>query len=169
MGNGFNLSLKKAIRDGLIVGKWRTEVNGRLISVSAAGAAVGFGSLPLDDFPAGKRLNIHGIRANLGFTRMDTNVVATWNGDWSLGSAPTADVTLAGAEVDLIPSTAIGPAVAGVIPGVDVQNNTPILNRAWTAAEEINLNLLVDAADITDGATAVIRVSGYIDFLLGMY
>lgn len=169
MGNGFNLSLKKAIRDGLVVGKYRVEVPGRNISVAAAGAAIGFGSLPVDDFPA-KRLNIHGIRANLGFQRMDTNVIATWSGDWSLGSTPTADVTLSGTDVDLIASTPIGPAnAAGLIAGVDVLVNTPILNRAWTAGEEVNLNLIVDAADITDGATAVIRVSGYIDFLLGMY
>jgi hypothetical protein len=168
MGNGFNLSLKKAIRDGLIVGKYRVEVPGRTISVLGVTTAIGFGALPLDDFPA-KRLNIHGIRANLGFQRLDTNVIATWSGDWSLGSTPTADLTLAGTEVDLIPSTAIGPAVSGNIPGVDVLVNTPILNRAWTAGEEINLNLIVDAADIVDGSTAAIKVTGYIDFLLGMY
>jgi hypothetical protein len=168
MGNGFNLSLKKAIRDGLIVGKYRVEVPGRTISVLGVTTAIGFGALPLDDFPA-KRLNIHGIRANLGFQRLDTNVIATWSGDWSLGSTPTADLTLAGTDVDLIPSTAIGPAVSGNIPGVDVLVNTPILNRAWTAGEEINLNLIVDAADIVDGSTAAIKVTGYIDFLLGMY
>lgn len=167
MGNGFNLSLKKAIRDGLIQGVHRIEIPNRLIAVAAAGAAVGFGVLPFGDLPA-KRLKIDAIRANLSFQRMDTNLIATWSGNWGVGSAPTADNALAGTDVDIIASQAIGPAnAAGLITGADVLVTTPI-TRTWTAAEELNLNMLVNAADITDSTTASIRVFGYVDFLMGM-
>lgn len=167
MGNGFNLSLKKAIREGLIQGVHRIEIPNRLISVAAVGAAIGFGALPFGDLPA-KRLKIDAIRANLSFQRMDTNVIATWSGDWAVGSTPTADNTIAGTDADIIAIQAIGPAnAAGLISGADVLVTTPI-TRTWTAAEELNLNLIVDAADITDGATASIRVFGYVDLLMGM-
>lgn len=169
MGNGFNLSLRKAVRDGLVTGKYRVEIPNRDILVSAAGAAIGFGALPLDDFPAGKRIVFHGIRFSLGFQRMDTNLIATWSGDWSLGTQPNTDTDLADAtDFDLIAAQAIGPANAsGLIAAVETVVAGPAA-RTWASNEEINLNMIVDAADITDGATARIRVSGFIDFHVGI-
>jgi hypothetical protein len=145
------------------------EVLNREISVAAAGAAVGFGTLAIDDFPAGQ-VHISGIIARLGFARKDTNISSlVWEGDWSLGSTPTADVTLAGTDVDIIASQAIGPAVAGVIaaPAAGVRILAPAISRLWAAGEELNLNLLVDAAHIVDGSTAKVNVFGAIDFMLG--
>lgn len=167
MGNGFNLSLKKAIRDGLIPGRYRIELNQRAISLVAITTAVGTGSLAIDDLPL-KHLFIRGVRAQLSFVKQDTNLIATWSGLWALGTVPAAaDATLTGTEADLFPSTAIGPAVAGVFtssPAVLATEKSVL----WGASDEVNLNLIANAADITDGATAVVKVSGFVDLYLGM-
>lgn len=165
MGNGFDLSLKKAIRAGLIPGRYRVSVHQLPVTVTATGAAVGFGSRAIDDFPLGQ-LFIRGIRHDLVFQAMDANLIATWSGDFSLGSVPTADVDVADpGEADLIASTALGPAVAGLFRSTGVKTTETVID--WTSGLEVNLNLLADAASITDDESAVVNVTGYIDFLLG--
>jgi hypothetical protein len=168
MSRNYPVSLNQQIRDGKVNGPYRIELRGQSISVLAVTTAIGFGSCVIGDFP-NKRLYIRGIKASLGFVKQDANIIATWSGAWSLGSTPTADLTLAGTDVDIIPSTSVGPAVAGRIVAPAVGSEvlvTTEITRTWTAAEELNLNLIVNAADITDSTTGVVKVFGYIDFLL---
>jgi hypothetical protein len=123
--------------------------------MSVADGAPGFGTAVLSGLPQGNLL-ILGAVLYLQFTKGNANISATFNGDYSLGSAPTADGVLAGAEVDLIPSTSTVPAVSG----------TSSDNRATSATAtsglildntdgslELNLNLLVDDADISGAST----------------
>jgi hypothetical protein len=125
---------------------------------------VGFGSLSLDDLalPEGDVI-VLGIVANLSFTSEDANIAATWSGDFSIGTKATIDADLVDDdEANLLPSTAIGPAVADVIASaryaaVPVEA-AQILEL--DAPEPLKINMLVDAANITDASTGVISVSG---------
>jgi hypothetical protein len=139
------------------------------ITVVAAGAGVGFGFAILDaaGLPPGDFVVLGGV-AWLRFEEfpLSANIIDAWNGDFSLGTSGTADVTLSGNEVNILASTPIGPATTGVIararyaiPAVaaSVNNNTP---------GGLNLNLLIDAADITDATSPIVLVTGMIALAL---
>lgn len=165
-------SARQWVRQGDLYGLVRFELNGVPISVSATGSAVGFGSAVIGEFPT-KQLFIRGSAARLSFVKQDANIIATWSGDWALGSAPTADAVLTDAtDFDVAGASggfAIGPAVAGVIaaPAAPARTNIEVV-KTWAAADEVNLNLLVDAASITDDETGVVKVYGTIDFMMAV-
>lgn len=161
---------------------------GVAISVLAVTTAIGFGSISIGDLnrmvlggtgsgnaiqpvltAQARTVSVQGIKANLTFIKQDANIITTWSGNYSLGTAPTADAVLSGAEVDVMASQAIGPAVAGKIVAPEVVL-TAFNTKAtpWATADEMNLNLLVNAADITDSTTGVVKVFGYVDFLVGL-
>lgn len=134
------------------------------ITISSTGAAIGFGTVLIGDFPEGNILLL-GTVGYLDFagSGVDANLIDTWSGDFAIGSAPTADNALAGAEVDILSSTAIGPATAEVIgrtrsalSGDSILDNTD-------GSLELNLNMLIDAADITDDQSVIITVTGEIN------
>lgn len=118
-------------------------------TITLAGATgVGFGTAVLSGLPEGNLL-ILGAVANMTFTGPASGITTTWNGDFSIGSAPTADATLNGAEVDIVPSTAVGPAVALVSPVTRGVNATQVMLDNTAADLELNLQLIVDDADIS--------------------
>lgn len=136
------------------------------VTVSAAGAAVGFGTTLIGSFPEGNVMLL-GAVASLSFSAVTTanagNVIAAFNGDFAIGSLADANGTLAGNEINIISSTALGPAAAKVTPytrgtgvNLDVLDNT-----AKTLG--LNLNVLVDAADITDSTSVTLTVVGTVD------
>lgn len=136
------------------------------VSVTAAGAAVGFGTVIVGGLPQ-SYLKIMSVATQIQFRGPTTaNLDDNWDGDFSFGSAPTADVTLAGAEVDLISSTAIGAATAELSPVVTVADGVDLVIDNTDGSLEINLNLLVDAANIVDGSTVIIRARGVIEVVL---
>ena len=166
------ISARQLVRQGDLYGTYRVELNGASISVVAAGAGIGFGSVAIADFP-NKQLFIRGVSAQLAWVKQDNNIITTWSGDWAIGTAPNANTVLTDAtDFDLLGASggfAIGPAVAGKIaaPATPDRKTTELV-KLWTAAEEVNLNLIVDAADITDATTGVVKVFGIVDFLMGM-
>ena len=168
MPAGLPNSLKRAVQDGNVFGRHRVEVSNVSLSVSSTGAAIGFGTVELSGLPVGF-VNILEVAATLNFEAQDANLIATYSGDWSLGSAPTADNTLSGSEVDIVASTAVGPAVAGVIATVraPIAGGGPVRIDNSGGTLELNLNFIADAASIVDDTTAVVRVDGTVDFLLG--
>jgi hypothetical protein len=171
-----------------------TPINpgGVAISCVAITTGAGVGTIPIGDFnrivlgatgsgnslqpvatAQARTVSIQGIKANVSFIKQDANITATWSATWGLGTAPKTTATaLTGAEIDVLGGAsgqAIGPAVAGKIVAPEVvltAFNTK--TTAWAVADEMNLNLLVGAADITDGATGIVKAYGYIDFLLGL-
>jgi hypothetical protein len=126
------------------------------------GAGVGFGSLSLDDLalPEGDVI-VLGIVANLSFTSEDANIAATWSGDFSIGTKATIDADLVDDdEANLLPSTAIGPAVADVIASaryaaVPVEA-AQILEL--DAPEPLKINMLVDALEKSQKVKAARKV-----------
>lgn len=127
-------------------------VRGKTINV--ADGAPGFGTLVLSGLPQGNILFL-GAVAYLQFKTADADVIAAFDGDFSLGTAPTADNALSGAEVDLIPSTPLGAATAKKSPyvrGVSATANCGTILDNTDGSLEVNLNLLIDDASISGAA-----------------
>lgn len=137
----------------------KQQVSLRNVAVTVAGlTGVGFGTAVIGDLPEGNVLFL-GAVANLTVVGSGTGHVATFNGDFAIGTAPTADATLAGAEVNVIPSTAVGPAVANVAPVARGANATAAVIDNTDGSAELNLQLLIDDADISANGV-VFTVSG---------
>lgn len=141
------------------------------LTISVDGAAgVGFGSVAAVGLPEGNIL-ILGSVANLTFagSGSDANLVDTWNGDFGVGTTPVDDGTLGGDDIDLIPTTSVGPAVAEVSPvtrgvstdaiGGDVLNNT-------AGGDEVNINLLIDDADISGTVEMTVTGAIYLAYVM---
>jgi hypothetical protein len=112
----------------------------------------------LGDLPKGNILFL-GAVAYLQFFTASANVIATYDGDYSIGSAPTADATLSGSEIDIVSSTALGAATAKLSPLVRGVNATQIMLDNTDNSLELNLNLLIDDASVSADAN-VFTVNG---------
>jgi hypothetical protein len=132
------------------------------VTVAAAGAGVGFGTAVIGDFPEGNVLYL-GAVGYLAFSTADTDLTATWNGDYSVGTTADADGSLATTEINILPSAAVGPAVARVAPAARSAGSTAAVFDNTDGSLELNLNVLVDAADITDATSAALTVTGYVE------
>lgn len=136
------------------------------LTVTATGDAVGFGTAAIGELPEGNIVLLAAIAyVRFSGSGVDANLTATWEGDYSIGSAPTTDVTLSGTEVDIIASTAIPAATAEVSPIVQSNNVTAVVINNTDGSREINLNVLIDAAHITDDASVVLTCAGELNIL----
>lgn len=136
------------------------KANALAIEVDGA-TGVGWGTAVLGDLPDGNIL-ILGAVAYMTFTTASGSVTATFDGDYSIGSAPTADATLSGSEEDIIPSTALGAATAKVSPRARGASTTSLNGAILDNTDgslELNLNLLIDDAEISANDVAF-TVSG---------
>lgn len=136
-----------------------------LVTATAAATGVGFGNVALAAFPEGNVLFL-GAVANLRFSALGanaTNAIAAFNGDYAIGSTADADGTLSGTEVNLVASTALGPAVARVTPFARGTGATQVVLDNTARTLNMNLNVLVDAADITDATSVTLTVEGTLD------
>lgn len=133
----------------------------KTISVAAVSTAVGFGSAVIGDFPKGMILLLGAVIEDLVVTGDGTDIDATFDGDFGIGTTPAADATISGADVDIIGSTALATAVDDVSTQAAAASNvTPALFDNSDGSLEINLNLLVDAADIADDSTPDATATG---------
>lgn len=130
------------------------------IAISVAGTTgVGWGTAVIGDLPEGNILFLGAI-AYLQFNSADADITATYDGDYSIGTAATADATLADAEVDIVPSTALGAATAKLSPRVRGANATQVMLDNTDGSLELNLNLLID--DATISGTADMTATGFV-------
>lgn len=123
------------------------------LTVAVTGSSgVGYGTAVIGGLPQGF-LNILGTTARLQFSTSDADVQAAFDGDFSIGTAPTADATLSSSDANLIASTALGAATAKLSPvvtGIGAPLSTLVDNSAGDL--EINLNLIIDDANISGAA-----------------
>jgi hypothetical protein len=127
----------------------------------------GWGTLKLATFPKG-RIWVHGAVGTLSSVDVSdsANIGDTGSGDYSFGTAATANTTLDGTAVDLAPSAAlIDPFVAGV----GSANASSVLAAGAlfdgsSAAKTVNLNIKFDNGDVTTGNGAA-DVAGKITIL----
>lgn len=130
--------------------------------ISSGATGVGFGTAVFGDFPEGNIL-ILGLVSYIQ-VKKDTvagaaGVIDAFTGSYSVGSAPTADATLSGGEIDLIPATTLAAATAGVSPLTRAVNAAQAILDNTDGTLEINLNLLLDDASVS-ADTQHLKVSG---------
>lgn len=142
------------------------KVEDLTVTVSATGAAVGFGTVVAGDFPQGNLL-FQGAVGYLKFdgSGSDANLTATWEGDFSVGTTATTDVTLDGTDVNLLPSTALAAATAEIGVRTRAVNATAAVFDNTDGSLEININVLIDAADITDDQDVDLTINGEIELV----
>lgn len=158
MGKGLPRSLAAAKGNHAVKVK-HFKIN-TTVAVTATSTAVGFGTAVVGDFPSGNIL-VLGAVANVRFNTADADIGATWDGDFSIGSVATADVDVADSgEADLIASTALGAATAKLSPLKRATNATSVILDNTDDSLEINLNLLIDAANIADDSAANFTATG---------
>lgn len=119
-------------------------------TVSITGASgVGYGTIVIGGLPEGNLL----FQGAVAYVTVDENgsasVSDTFNGDFSVGTTPASDGTLTGADVNIVGSTVLGPAVSGVTPEARGTNATAAVIDNTDGSAELNLNILIDDADIS--------------------
>lgn len=121
----------------------------RNLAIRTTGATgVGFGTAVIRDLPEGNLLLL-GAVAYLQFTKLDAGTLATFDGDFAIGSTATADATLDGTDVNIIPSTPLGAATGGVSPMVRGAQPAQTILDNTDGSLELNLNLLIDDASVS--------------------
>lgn len=136
-------------------------------TINVADGAPGFGTAVLGALPQGNLLFL-GAVSYLQFGSSSSSLTATFDGDYGIGTVPTADNDLADAgEADIIPSTALGAATSKTSPIVrgastDALGGGIIDNTDGSL--ELNLNLLIDDAAISGAAT--LTVNGVVNIAL---
>lgn len=161
MGKGLPRSMSRGDPSRQEIIKQTFVVRDGVVSVAAVSTAVGYGSLVIGDFPEGNILFLGAVSyMSFAGSGSDANLVDTWNGDYGIGSTPAGDATITDADVDLISSTTIGAAVAEAIGRTRGTNATQAILDNTDGSLEINLNVLIDAADITDDQSVDLTVNG---------
>lgn len=126
---------------------------------------VGFGTLVAGQLPEGNIL-FQGCVAYLSFagSGADAGLADTWAGDYGIGTTPASDGTISGADVDIVASTALAAATAEVSPSTRGTGVTQAIFDNTAGTLEVNVNLLVDDADISADDVAI-TVTGTIEML----
>ena len=137
-------------------------LSGSPVLMLVEAVTVGWGSLKLYDMPAGA-IQFLGAVANLTVERFGTEISATFDGDFGIGTvAADNDASLATTEQNIIPTTATPQAVAGATTAKGQSTAAEsIVVKGTTTAVDVYLNLLVDIADISDADG--LTVNGTID------
>jgi hypothetical protein len=127
----------------------------RAKTISVVDGAPGHGSVVIGGLPEGNLLFL-GAVAYFRFSTSDADIIAAFDGDFSLGTVPTVDSDLADAgEADLVPSTPLGAATAKVSPyvrGVSSAALNGVILDNTDGSLEVNLNLLIDDTSIAGAA-----------------
>lgn len=141
----------------------KQKFNVKDLAISVVGASgVGFGSAVMGDLPEGNILFL-GAVAYMTFTSVDADVQATYDGDFSIGTTATADATITGTDANIMGSTALGAATAGVSPTVRGTLSTAGTFDNTDGSLELNLNLIIDDANIS--GTADFTATGIVEVL----
>lgn len=124
--------------------------------ISVVGAAGdGFGGVKIYTFPEG-RILVYGVTASLQVDELESDLEdSTAGGNYGIGTAIVSDADLGDAtDVDLCPSTRIDPI--GTAVGAALAASAHF--DGTSAAKTVNLNLLIDDADID--ATELVGMVG---------
>jgi len=151
-----------------VVRKTIIPVKALAFNVASITTGAGSGTAVLGDFPQGNILFL-GATSYLRFSTADADITsAVWEGNYGIGTTADADVTLSGTDINLTGTgTApdVGPAVDKISPVTRAVGSTVTIFDNTDGALEINLNLLVDAGHIADGATAAFTVDGTVEIV----
>lgn len=122
---------------------------------------VSFGGTKIYDFPAGRILILGVTIDDVTFDLTDagnvTPIAGTHGGDIAIGTTAPTDGTLTNEDVNLLPSTSIDP-ISGGVGGAALAASAQI--DGTTTALDAFFNILIDDADVADGASDVLLVNG---------
>lgn len=160
MGKGLPRSTSRNVPQRQEIIRQTVRIDTTFDITGATGVAQ-FATKVVGDLPEGNILFL-GAVSYLAFSGPvgSANLTEDWEGDYAFGSAATANTTLDNAEVDLIPSTQIGPATAEVITRKRATNATQVVLDNTDGSLEINLNIVVDANEVSNLATVTFTVEG---------
>lgn len=165
---GLQRSLRRGTPQQQDIVKATVRVDTTFQITGATGVAK-FATTVIGDLPEGNILLL-GAAAYLAFSGPggSANLTEDWEGDYAIGTAATADVTLNGSEVDIIPSTTLGPATAEAITRRRGVNATQAILDNTDGSLELNLNVVVDADEVSNGQTVTFTVEGelYIAYIV---
>lgn len=162
MTKGLQRSLGRAPSATPVRAVNQIDINIAALPITVNGATgVGFGTLVVADFPEGN-IQLEGAVVSVSFLKTTANIIAAWNGDFAVGTTPASDGTLTAGDVDIIPSTALGPASGGAVAttrvtSIDAAQGIIHDNTAGTL--ELNFNMLIDDLSI-DANTQLITLTG---------
>lgn len=124
---------------------------------------VSFGGAKIYTFPQGrifvKGVTLKLLTVGLGNAGNATPIAGTMGGDISLGTTPPSDGTLTVADVALLPSTSIDP-ISGGITGAALAAAAQF--DGTTTPIPVYINMLIDDADVADGASDILELSATI-------
>lgn len=160
---GLQRSLSRGPKATKDVNVARLVLDESITFTGSTGVAVG-GTAVLDTLPQGNILLL-GAVANLTFTGpTSANLANDFQGDYAIGTAPTADNDLSDTnEANIIASTAIPAATAEVSANVRATNATQAIIDNTAGDMELNLNVLLDADEVTNGEDVAIAITGTVD------
>lgn len=132
------------------------------LALSVDGATgVGFNAAVAADLPEGNILFLGAVAyARVTRPSTSTGIQATFDGDFSIGTTPTADATLSTTDANIVSSSPLGAATAGVSPVARGTGNTSVVLDNTDGSLELNFNLIIDDANISADDQAV-TVDGY--------
>lgn len=165
MGKGLPRSLKHA--DQNVVRIMQVDID-HTISVTGDSGAANDGQVVIGDFPEGNVLFL-GAVANVQFTGPTSDELSdTWEGDYAIGTTADANSVLSGTDANIIASTALAAATAEVSPKTRGQTGTDSTDGGLLVdifdntdgSLELNLNLLIDDAELTDSETIDVTATG---------
>ncbi len=132
------------------------------ITMTAA-AGVGWGTVILGDWPEGNVVLLGAVGYfEFKGSGVDADLGDTWEGDYGVGTVPTANATLDTGKVDMLQKTAIAAATAEVSPRTRATHLPADIGEVHDNTDgslELNLNLIIDDADIA-GDDTVITING---------
>jgi hypothetical protein len=139
----------------------KIPIRGLVVAMTDVGASGAWGTAILGGLPEGNILLLAAVsyvRLTGGAGQSSTFVATT-----AVGTAPTADQTLAGAEVDVLAAAAMSAATASVSPVTRAATATAQMIDNTDGSKELNLNVtLVDAGSTANGnmtADGVIHIA----------
>lgn len=125
------------------------------VTINDPTGAAGYGTTKCYDFPEGQ-ITILSAVANLTLTAGAGGISDTFNGDFALGTAGTADSDFGDAgEATIIASTATPAATSGASTAKGQNTAAVVIDGTGTAAD-LYLNFLVDDGDISAADTLAV-------------
>ena len=164
---GLPRSLSRGKASTQLVTKVKIPLAGIQVTVSSTGAAVGWGTVVIGGLPeAHLKIMSGAVNIQLSGSGADANLGDTWAGDFGVGSTPADDATITAGDADFIPSTALAAATAEVSPLTIVADGVDLVLDNTDGSLEVNLNVLIDAADIVDDQSVVLTATGVVEITL---
>jgi len=150
MGKGLPRSMSRTGGKAVAIARINIPITGVTVPNIDGASGIGWGTVVIGDLPEGNIL-VHGAVLQGTMTEAHAGVIATFVPTVSVGSTATADTTLDGTDVDVIPSTAQAAAVSSVatIRATSSAASAGVILDNTDGSLELNLNVLIPDASIS--------------------